>query len=118
MATNVLGRYGENAVARRLAAEGWEILDRNWRCARGELDIVARDGGDGVFVEVKTRRGRTFGSPVEAVDDRKLARLRQLAAAWLEVHPEWGFSQIRIDVIGVTIPPGGAPEFEHLRAVG
>lgn len=118
MATNVLGRYGENATARRLAADGWEILDRNWRCPQGELDIVARDGADGVFVEVKTRRTGEFGSAVEAVDERKLARLRRLAAAWLESHPERRFVGIRIDVIGVTIPRGGAPEFEHLRAVG
>ncbi len=118
MATNVLGRYGENAAARRLVSLGWHILDRNWRCARGELDIVARDGGCAVFVEVKTRRTSMYGSAVEAVDERKLARLRQLAAAWLETHPEPHFAEIRIDVIGVAIPPGGAPEFDHLRAVG
>ena len=78
-AKDAVGRYGERVVARRLDALGWEVLDRNWRCALGELDIVAADHGCLVAVEVKTRRTATFGSPLEAVTPAKVARLRKLA---------------------------------------
>jgi putative endonuclease len=116
-ATDQVGRYGEDVAARALAARGWEVLARNWRCADGELDIVAVDDGELVAVEVKTRRSSTFGSPAEAVTRTKLARLRRLTAAWL-ASQERCFRGVRIDVIAVTVPHAGAARLEHLRAVG
>lgn len=115
-AKDEVGRYGEDVAARVLAEDGWEVLARNWRTARGELDIIARDGDCAVAVEVKTRRTATFGSPLEAVTPRKVARLRALLAAWLATRDEH-FAQARVDVIGVTLPRAGAARLEHLRGV-
>ena len=112
-----VGKYGEDVAARHLSEAGWEVLARNWRCASGELDIVAVDGDELVAVEVKTRRSATYGSPQEAVTHSKLARLRRLAAAWLEQQPRH-FRGVRVDVIAVTVARAGAAQIEHLRAVG
>jgi putative endonuclease len=113
-AKDAVGRYGERVVAERLAALGWEVLDRNWRCAMGELDIVAVDHGCIVAVEVKTRRTATFGSPLEAVTPAKVSRIRKLLAAWLASQPRT-FEELRIDVVGVTLPSAGAAQLEHVR---
>ena len=121
-ARTALGAAGEQLAAQHLTAEGMVILARNWRCAtqdvRGELDLVARDGNTLVFCEVKARRGRGAGDPVEAVTPRKLARLRTLAAAFVHQTSLRG-AELRIDVVGVCWPRGGGPaEVTHLRAVG
>ncbi|WP_084040401.1 YraN family protein [Demequina sp. NBRC 110053] len=112
-----VGRHGEDVVARRLAELGWEVLDRNWRCARGELDIVARDGGCAVAVEVKTRRTGACGSGLEAVTPAKVARLRRLLAAWLDTRDE-RFEEVRIDAVAVTLPRAGAAQLDHVRGIG
>jgi len=83
---NAVGAYGERLAARCLVESGMQILDRNWRCDQGEIDIVAMDGTCLVIVEVKTRRSLAFGSPVEAVSAVKAARLRRLAGCWLADH--------------------------------
>ncbi|MEO7235070.1 MAG: YraN family protein [Lapillicoccus sp.] len=118
-----LGTYGERIAARYLRDVGLEVLDRNWRCPLGEIDLVARDGGCLVVCEVKTRRSTTFGSPVEAVDHRKLARLRRLSASWLAERRStppgltWRVDTVRVDVVGVLRPRVGACVIEHLRGV-
>ena len=111
-----LGEYGERLAERYLTERGLTVVDRNWRCARGELDLVVRDGDCLVFCEVKTRRTERFGSPVEAVHRRKEARLRRLASAWLKDHDEHP-ARIRIDVIGILRPPTGRAMVRHLRGV-
>jgi len=113
---DAVGAYGERVAAAHLVAVGMVILERNWRCAVGELDIVARDGDTLVFCEVKTRTSTDFGSPLEAVTARKAARLRRLAAAWLH---ERGLHvpDIRIDLVGVLRPRRGAAQVEHVRGV-
>ena len=116
-AKDEVGRHGENIAARLLEDGGWQILERNWRCEHGEIDIVAVDGGDLVAVEVKTRRSAAFGSPQEAVTGEKLRRLRRLVAAWL-ASQERAFPGVRIDVIAVSLPRAGAATVEHLRGVG
>jgi len=116
-AKDEVGRHGERLVARRLEEQGWEVLERNWRCPLGELDLVALDGPCLVAVEVKTRRNAHYGSPQEAVTHAKLARLRRLVGAWLESQ-ERQFREIRIDVCAVTLPATGAAIVEHLRGVG
>lgn len=114
-----MGRRAEDLVARRLAAVGWEILERNARTRHGELDIVAREGRTLVFVEVKAgRRDAAFGPerPVLAVDARKQRRLRRLAAAWLaERRDAPRCASIRFDVVGVTFDRGRPVEAEHIR---
>jgi putative endonuclease len=93
-------------AARRLAALGYEIVARNWRCEAGEVDIVARDGETWVFVEVRTRRGRRFGTPEESITGAKQARLVQTASAYLA---ERGLDDVdwRIDVVAIELGPGG-----------
>ena len=111
---DALGRYGEDLAAEHLRRQGLVVLDRNWRCARGELDIIARDGMALVVCEVKTRRGTGYGTPVEAVGPRKLRRLRELALRWLD-EQQVHVPEIRIDVIGVLQPVGGPPVIHHVR---
>jgi putative endonuclease len=111
-----VGKYGEQVAAAHVQAAGWEVLDRNWRCADGELDLVAMDGTELVAVEVKTRRSERFGHPAQAVTAAKLARLRRLTALWLAAHDVRPAS-VRIDVIAVLVPGRGAAQVEHLVGV-
>jgi putative endonuclease len=115
-AKDALGRYGEDLAVDHLRRQGLTILDRNWRCAAGELDVVARDGSALVICEVKTRRSTAFGSPAEAVGPRKLRRLRELALHWLD-EQQLHVPEIRFDVIGIVQPFEGRPVLEHLRGV-
>jgi len=112
-----LGAFGEDVAARHLVARGMTILDRNWRCDIGEIDLVARDRDVLVVCEVKTRRGLAFGTPAEAVTWTKLSRLRRLAARWLAEHPVRP-AQVRIDVVEVVVPGRDGPQVEHLVGVG
>ena len=115
-AKDLVGRYGEDVAAAHLEAAGWQVVDRNWRGPSGEIDIVALHGEDLVVVEVKTRSGTGFGHPAEAVTPTKLARLRRLAAQWLDAH-ELHPRGVRIDVIAVLTSRTGAPTVEHLVGV-
>lgn len=112
-----LGRYGEDLAARRLIEAGMRILDRNWRCREGEIDIVAADGDALVVCEVKTRRAGWYEHPMAAVRPEKTARLRLLAERWLERHGGPPPGGVRIDVIGVLLPARGAPVVQHARGV-
>jgi putative endonuclease len=112
-----LGRWGEQLAAEYLIGLGWTVVDRNWRCRAGELDLVARDGELIVVCEVKTRATDRYGAPVAAVGYRKATRLRRAAAAWLAAHPEQaGGAVVRFDVIGI-MTGGAAPELDHRRDV-
>jgi putative endonuclease len=115
-AKDVLGRRGEELAARHLADDGYQLLARNWRCAAGEIDIVAADGDALVVIEVKTRTSTAFGTPADAITRRKAGKLRELALTWLSEHPGAGRA-VRFDVVGVLLPPGGEVRLEHLRGV-
>ncbi|TDU82548.1 putative endonuclease [Kribbella voronezhensis] len=115
-ATQAIGQYGEDLAAKHLTAAGFAILERNWRCELGEIDIVARDGDTLVVCEVKTRRGLNYGSPLESITYRKLAKLRSLAGRWLSQHGTRP-GQIRIDVVAVLVPHGGRPTIDHVKGV-
>ena len=112
-----LGAYGERLAARRLVETGMVLLDRNWRCAAGELDLVLLDGEVHVFCEVKTRTTSSHGHPLEAVTPIKAARLGRLAALWVEEHDVVPLG-MRLDLVGVLLADRGAPEVVHLRGVG
>lgn len=115
----LLGRRGEDAAAKYLIRLGWVVLDRNWRCPEGELDIVARDRRELVICEVKTRSGLACGAPAEAITPVKAARLRRLAMRWAAQHG-YGTSRLRIDVIGLLAGAAGGPDrfaIDHLRGV-
>ncbi len=112
-----VGQYGERLAARYLRDLGYAVLAANWRCPQGEIDIVARDGPTLVVCEVKTRRGVSYGSPQAAVTPHKLARLRRLAAVWVQDHPG-DYGHLRVDVVAVSRPPTGPALVEHLVGVG
>jgi len=99
-ARRALGADGEAAVAAWYADHGYEVVERNWRCRTGELDLIVRRGRTFVFCEVKTRSSDAFGAPVEAVTRAKQTRLRHLAARWLEDSPLRP-TEIRFDVASV-----------------
>jgi putative endonuclease len=115
--SSTVGQYGERVAAQRLTADGMVLVDRNWRCDLGEVDLVLRDGETLVFCEVKTRTSAAYGHPLEAVSEAKYARLRSLAARWLEEHDVHA-REVRIDLVGVLLAQRGAAEVEHVRGVG
>lgn len=116
MRSQALGARGEALAAAYLAEHGYEILDRNWRGRRGELDLVVRTAHTLVAVEVKTRRGTGYGTPLSAVTPQKVARLRLLLGEWLNGSGEVS-ARLRIDVIGILLRPHAGPTLEHLRGV-
>ncbi|HWH01590.1 MAG TPA: YraN family protein [Pilimelia sp.] len=113
-ARQAVGAYGERLAVRHLEEAGMVVLARNWRCADGELDIVARDGSVTVFCEVKTRRTDGYGPAAAAVAGRKQRRLRRLAARWLATCADPP-GEVRFDVVSVHPQPRGAARIDHLR---
>ena len=101
-----LGRWGESVAADYLEEQGYRIVERNWRTARGEIDLVAQAGDLLLFVEVKTRRGQEAGTPEEALTRRKARKLFSLAQAYLYQRRledvEW-----RIDLVAVEVDSAG-----------
>ncbi len=114
---NAMGAYGEDLAARHLVAGGMVLLDRNWRCPEGELDLVLRDGPVVVVCEVKTRRTADFGTPLEAVTPAKLRRLRRLGARWLREH-DVATRDLRLDLVGIDLSLPVAQRVDHVRGVG
>jgi putative endonuclease len=101
-----LGQFGERVAVAHLEAKGYDILARNFRCREGEIDIVARDGGCLVFVEVRTRRGDAMGPAAESLTPRKGARISATADAYCQENPD-SVEERRIDVIAVDLTPRG-----------
>jgi putative endonuclease len=100
-----LGRAGEQRAAQHLESLGYTVLDRNWRCRAGEIDLVAANGRDLLIVEVKSRSSGAFGHPLEAIDARKKARLWRLAAAWIAAHrPAVQGRRLRFAAVGLLGP--------------
>ncbi|MGI8766765.1 MAG: YraN family protein [Gemmatimonadaceae bacterium] len=115
-ARQALGQYGEQVAARHLVAHGMVVLDRNWRCELGEIDLVLRDGDVLVVCEVKARTSTAFGHPLEAVTEAKADRLRQLAVRWVEAH-DLHPPGVRIDLVGVLLGAKGPAVLEHVRGI-
>ncbi|CAA9379305.1 MAG: Endonuclease [uncultured Nocardioides sp.] len=108
-----LGAYGELLAARFLTGQGLVLLDQNWRSSEGEVDLVLRDGRTLVICEVKTRTSNDYGTPHEAIDRRKVDRMRRLAGSWLRVHSVHP-DGIRLDLVAVIVPREGDPEIDHV----
>lgn len=120
-----LGAAGEDAVAGWYSAAGYEVVDRNWRCRDGEIDLVVARDGVLAFCEVKTRSSAAFGAPVEAVTITKQRRLRRLAALWLAARAEQADGgrgarssrgEMRFDVASVTLDRAGRHVIEVVEA--
>jgi putative endonuclease len=101
-----LGRRGEQLAAERLTALGYTLVERNFRCAAGEIDLVARHGESWVFVEVRTRRGDRFGTPEESITRRKRGHLIASAQHYLQAHALEGVAW-RIDAVAVGLSTAG-----------
>jgi putative endonuclease len=100
-----LGRFGEELASRRLQKLGYKILEKNYRCPLGEIDLVARDGDVLVFVEIKTRKNRPLGEAKEAVHKRKQGQLSRVALAYLKSKNLWG-TKARFDVVAIGLGEG------------
>lgn len=116
-AKDALGKLGEQLAAEHLQRAGLRILARNWRCGEGEIDIVAADRRVLVAVEVKTRSGTGYGTPLEAVTRKKRVRLRRLAVQWVLANGVL-FDEVRVDVVEVLKDERGDFAIDHIRGVG
>lgn len=111
-----LGAYGEHVAERHLVDQGLQVLDRNWRCDEGEIDLVLRDGQVLVVCEVKTRSSTTHGFPHEAITPTKLERLLRLGERWAQargVQPP----EMRVDLVAVLRPRRGAAVVDHVAGL-
>lgn len=106
IARRALGQLGEDLAVRHLQQKGYVILERNYRCSHGEVDVVARDHDRLAFVEVRARRGTSFGTPEESITPSKQVRLATVARVFLQ---EKGYSDVDwgIDVVAVQFTPDG-----------
>jgi putative endonuclease len=111
--TNPLGLSGEALAEDHLRGLGYEIVARDVRTPLGQLDLVALDGKTLVLVEVKTRAGHGFGLPQEAVDAKKIRKLRQLGLYYLQRCPHRG--PVRFDVVGLTVTGGRLARVDHIK---
>lgn len=113
--TRLLGDKGERYAARFLRRQGFRIIARQYRNQFGEIDLIALDGDQVVFIEVKTRKSDRFGQPAEAVDFAKQKQLTRLALAYLKKHGLLDRSA-RFDIVGIIWPDGQKhPDVQHFR---
>jgi putative endonuclease len=101
----ILGKFGEDLARNRLKDLGYRVLETNYRCPLGEIDLIARDGETLVFVEIKTRRNQPSSSAKEAVHKRKQVQLSKAALAYMKHKNLWG-SKARFDVVAIGVSDG------------
>ncbi len=106
-----LGQQGEDVAVNFLIAQGYEIIDRNFRIARGEIDVIAWHRGVLCFVEVKARMSDACGDPAEAVTRRKQRTIARIAEYYQEEYG-WAGCDLRFDVVAVVFSHGGQPELQ------
>lgn len=109
-----LGERGEEIATAYLKGRKFTIVERNFRCKGGEVDIIARDGKTLVFVEVKTRRNLSFGPPQSALTPFKQRQISKAALTWLAQKKLFGVSA-RFDVIAILLPDHEVPVIDHIR---
>jgi putative endonuclease len=109
-----LGRQGEDVACMYLANVGTKIIERNWKCQSGEADIIANDGDDLVFIEVKTRASDTYGFPEEAVNHKKRLRYERIATEYLFSH-DLPSARVRFDVLALMLSADGKAFLRHHR---
>lgn len=111
--TRGVGDRGEELALRRLLAEGYELVERNYRTRYGEIDLILRHADSLIFVEVKLRRGTSFGDPAEAVTPRKQQTIRSIAEQYIA---EWEpyFDEARFDVVAI-VDTGAEPTVRHIE---
>ncbi|MBS1511503.1 MAG: YraN family protein [Bacteroidetes bacterium] len=109
------GAAGENLAVHYFTAKGFDILHQNWRHSHWEVDIIAAKESILHFIEVKTRRTKTYGHPEEAVSKQKIRNLMNAADAYLHQHPQW--KKIQFDVLAITLVKDKAPEYFFIEDV-
>src|SRR5687768_18461734 len=109
-----LGDWGELLAAAHLEREGWDILHRNFRSGRREIDIIARRADMVAFVEVKTRAGKRAGHPLESIGLRKQTGVAEAAGSWIERFGG-GLDNYRFDAVAISRAPSGGVRIEHLE---
>ena len=110
---NEIGEKGEELAANLLKEKAYELLERNWRYSRAEIDIIAKKEGVLVFVEVKTRTNISFGRPEQFITAKKKKLLVEAASVYMDlVEHDW---EIRFDVISVILREGASPEIHHFK---
>lgn len=109
------GQRGEQIAVAYLQKRGYRIQQQNYRCRRGEIDIIAWDGSTLVFVEVKTKGQTAFGAPQAMVDTRKQKTITRVAMTYIQQHQLYN-TALRFDVVAITLSPGGTPEVTHVPA--
>lgn len=109
-----LGERGEEVAVAYLRGQGFRIVERNFRCKAGEVDIIARDGKTLVFVEVKTRRNLAYGPPQLAVTPFKQRQISKATLAWMARNGYEG-SGARFDVVAIILRDYEVPEIDHIR---
>lgn len=108
------GKEGEEIALTYIRGKGYKILEQNFKCKIGEIDIVSIDKNTLVFIEVKLRKTADFGYPMEAVTRKKQDKIRQVASYYLS-YRDYSRYSIRFDVISIIKKPGGNPEITHLE---
>ena len=114
-AHNELGKWGEDIASEYLIHTGYQIVERDWKSGRRDIDIIATDGKEVVFVEVKTRRNSLYSTPEEAVDYRKLQSLRLAINHY--IHYRHINSEVRFDIISIVGTIGQEPKIDHIKGV-
>ena len=114
-AHNELGKWGEDIASEYLIHNGYQIVERDWKAGRRDIDIIATDGKEVVFVEVKTRRNSLYGTPEEAVDYRKLHSLRLAINHY--IHYRHINSEVRFDIISIVGTIGQEPKIDQIKGV-
>jgi putative endonuclease len=109
----IIGSKGEDLAAEWLKAQGFDILQRNWRSGRYETDIIASKDGRLHFVEVKTRRSDRYGYPEDQVDRKKLNRMIDAGSEYIRLHPEWKW--IRFDIIAIRLYDNAQARIDHIE---
>jgi len=108
-----LGRQGEGLALKKIKSFGYQCITTNYRCSLGEVDLIAKDGDTFVFIEIKTRKGRSLGYAKEAVHEKKRRQLSKVALAYLKNNDLLG-SKARFDVVAIQMKEGGA-EIEWVK---
>ena len=115
-AHNELGKWGEDLAVAYLQGKGYQIIERDWKSGRRDIDIIASDEDDTlVIVEVKTRRNRLFGEPEEAIDYRKIQSLQQAVNHYIKYRHFNG--NVRFDIISIVGTIGAEPDINHIKDV-
>ena len=110
--TQAIGATGEEAACQWLQSQGYQLIERNWRCRLGEIDLIMKDGQTMVFVEVRVRNNQGFGSGLDTIGPAKQRKLCRAAEAYQQAHGYWG--EVRIDAIGMT-QNNGEWAVEHIE---